>query len=265
MYGSDSLIDPTTSSAVAGASFQLVRRGYDPMEVQAFARAVSSELQRLSVENQELRAKVRTGENLGDLDDTSIAQFLGSETTRLLEAARETAGGIIRRAEERAAELIALAEEDGQQIRENAVDEVSHERRAAEDEARRLIAEANEQRRMALGEFARRRDLASTQLRELLRGRDVLVQALANVASSSNAMLQRLESITTIPDDFVNLDPTADDDDPGMDVGAVLRVEFAPPAPGSVRVTRPGPPATTVADLGRLPDDGDTPVYVLEG
>ncbi len=263
MNGSDSLLDPATSSAVAGASFQLVRRGYDPVEVQAFARAVSSELQRLSLENQDLRARVRSARSPEEIDDTSLAQYLGSETTRLLEAARETSGGIIRRAEERAEEIVAEAEGDAQRIRDDAIDEVNRERRAAGEEARQLIVEANEQRRVVLGGLARRRDLASTQMRELLRGRDVLIQALTNVASSSNAMVQRLEGINAGPADFVNLDPDVADSDAGVDPGAVLHVDLAPPTAESVRVARPAP-AISVADLGRLPDEGDTPVYVLE-
>ena len=84
-----------------------MRRGYDPLEVQAFARAVSAELQRLSQENQELRARVRGIESRGpeSLDESSVAQYLGSETTRLLQAARDTAAGIVHRAEERADQI----------------------------------------------------------------------------------------------------------------------------------------------------------------
>ena len=90
MNGSDSLLDQPLTSAVTGASFQLVRRGYDPLEVQAFARAVSAELQRLGLENQELRARVASGfgptvqaaqaaPQTTELDDSSVAKFLGSE------------------------------------------------------------------------------------------------------------------------------------------------------------------------------------------
>ena len=37
------------------ASFQLVRRGYDPVEVQAFARTVASDIERLQEDNLSLR------------------------------------------------------------------------------------------------------------------------------------------------------------------------------------------------------------------
>ena len=43
----------------AGSGFQLVKRGYDPVEVQAFAKAVSTELQRLSDENRRLKASIQ--------------------------------------------------------------------------------------------------------------------------------------------------------------------------------------------------------------
>lgn len=270
MNGSDSLLDPTTSSEATPTSFQIVRRGYDPLEVQAFARAVSAELQRLSQENQELRAQARSsGSRPGEpLDETSVAQYLGSETTRLLQAARDTAAGIVQRAEERAEEIVARSEVDARRIRDEGVSDAAHERRVAADEARRLIADAAEQRRLVLSELARRRDLATSQLQELLRGRDVLVQALENVSASSDEVLRRLDSISVQPGDFVNLDPAVDDRDPGVDRGSVLRVEFAPPQVGTARPIRsvPSPEAAPPATPAAADDGDDGPVlFTLEG
>jgi DivIVA domain-containing protein len=58
MQTNDWLLDSPSPGEVANASFQIVRRGYDPVEVSAFARAVSAELQRLAAENEELRNEV---------------------------------------------------------------------------------------------------------------------------------------------------------------------------------------------------------------
>lgn len=283
MNGSDSLLDPTRPETAGGTSFQLVKRGYDPLEVQAFARAVSVELQRLGMENEELRSRVRSLESAGsvasgtasravELDESSVAQYLGSETTRLLQAARDTAAGIVHRAEERADEIVTVAEEDARRLREQGVADAAHERRVAADEARTLIADASEQRRSVLAELARRRDTASTQMRELMRGRDVLVQALANVSGSANDLLGRLEHINVAPADFVNLDPANPDSNPGIDRGAVLKVDFAPPAPGTNRPMRPVPspmpeggPITLDGADGPDQDPDDGTVFTLEG
>ena len=274
MNGSESVLEPTTSTGVTGASFQLVRRGYDPLEVQAFARAVSAELQRLARENEELRAEVRRVHALGaqpqhahqpvapapapaPVDEATVAQYLGSETTRLLQAARDTAAGIIHRAEQRADEVVAVAEHDARRIRDEGVGEAAHERRVAADEARKLIADATDHRRTTLAELARRRDLASSQLRELMRGRDVLMTTLRDVSTNSGELVGRLEDFSLGHGDFVNLDPSIADRDAGLDHGAVLKVDFAPPTPNAV-VAPPATPvrqrvpgaATSVFDLG---------------
>lgn len=274
MNGSDSLLDRSTSPEVAAGSFQIVRRGYDPLEVQAFARAVSAELQRLSQENQELRTRLRSAESQGPgtLDESSVAQYLGSETTRLLQAARDTAAGIVHRAEERAEQIVARSEDDARRLRDEGVADAAHERRVAADEARKLISDAAEQRRTVLGELARRRDLASNQLHELIRGRDVLVQALSNVAVSSNDLVTRLDSISVTPGDFVNLDPARSDADPGVDRGSVVRVDFAPPEPGTARAVRQAASSEPMASSGAVApsaagadDDGGPVLFTLDG
>jgi len=269
MNGSDSLIDHSAQPAVGGASFQIVKRGYDPVEVQAFARAVSSELQRLSLENQELRARIRDAEaavqpRRSELDESSVAQYLGSETTRLLQAARDTAAGIVHRAEERAEQIVSTSNDDARRVRDEGIADAAHERRVAADEARKLIADASEQRRSVLAELARRRDTASAQLRDLLRGRDVLVQALANVSGSANDLLQRLDSISTTPADFVNLDPAIPDGEAGLDRGAVLKIGLAPPTPGDARDLRSVPGLAVPAAPAGLPAPDDGSVFTLE-
>ena len=139
---------------------------------------------------------------------------------------------------------------------------------------------ANDRRRTVLAELAGRRDTASAQMRELMRGRDVLVQALANVSGSATDLLSRLDTINVAPGDFVNLDPAVSDTNPGVDRGAVLKVDFAPPAPGTTRAMRPVPSSAPDVPSGIVlggsslaaggPDDGsvggpdDGTVFVLE-
>ena len=196
----------------------------------------------------------------------------GPETTRLLQAARDTAAGIVHRAEERAEQIVARSEDDARRLRDEGVADAAHERRVAADEARKLISDAAEQRRTVLGELARRRDLASNQLHELIRGRDVLVQALSNVAVSSNDLVTRLDSISVTPGDFVNLDPARSDADPGVDRGSVVRVDFAPPEPGTARAVRQAASSEPLASSGAVApsaagadDDGGPVLFTLDG
>ena len=74
----------------------------------------------------------------------------------MLQAARDTAAGIVHRAEERGDQILINAESDARQIRDEGVADAAHERRVAADEARELIADASEQRRTILAELARR-------------------------------------------------------------------------------------------------------------
>ncbi|MGD9705104.1 MAG: DivIVA domain-containing protein [Acidimicrobiia bacterium] len=227
MHTSDEwLLDSPSPGEVANAEFQIVRRGYDPLEVQAFARAVSTELLRLGTENQALRQQVELLESrvATGLDEQSIAQFLGEETTRLLTAARDTAAGVVARAEQKAAMTTEQALDDARRIRTEANADATAERRSASDDARQMINEASTHRRTVLTELARRRDLACSQLSDLLRGREVLVQSLANLAGTAGDLIARLDAISAEPTDFVNLDPSIDGPGTVVDQNAVLSV-----------------------------------------
>jgi cell division septum initiation protein DivIVA len=222
----DWLLDSPSPNEVASASFQIVRRGYDPVEVSAFARAVSAELQRLAAENDDLRQeveelRVKAAEGF---DEGSIAQYLGEETSRLLLAARETSQGIVAKAEAKSNAAIEKAQDEARRIRTEASADATSERRRANDESRQLVSEAAAHRRQMLADLSMRRDAACGQLQELLHGRDVLVQALAHVAGTAGELISRLDSISADPADFPNLDPAVDSYGDVRDNGAVLRV-----------------------------------------
>ena len=95
----------------------------------------------------------------------------------------------------------------------------------------------------------------------------MLAHALSNVATSSNDLVVRLDAITATPGDFVNLDPSVVDRDAGVDRGSVLRIDFAPPEPGTARPVRQT--ATTQSDLAPRRsgggDDGGPVVFTLDG
>jgi len=265
MQTTEWLLDSPSPGEVANASFQIVRRGYDPLEVQAFARAVSTELLRLSTENQALREQVGVLESrvATGLDEQSIAQFLGEETTRLLSAARDTAAGVVARAEQKAATTTEQAIDDARRIRTEANADATAERRSASEDARQMISEATAHRRTMLTELSRRRDLACGQLADLLRGRDVLVQALAHVAGTAGELVSRLDAISAEPTDFVSLDPSIEGPGSVVDLGAVLHVTAGRPGEKGVRV-KPGGPRPNRSEAPVV-DNASEPVLILEG
>jgi len=81
-------------------------------------------------------------------------------------------------------------------------------------------------RTAVLRELVRRRDLASAQIRSLMAGRDLVVEALGQVGALVAGVTEGLHEIGTTPSDFVQLDPA---------------VEGVNPEPNAVvAVTRPG-------------------------
>src|SRR3954453_10099424 len=147
------------------ASFQLVRRGYDPVEVQAFARTVASDIERLQEDTVSLRRALDEAEAraAAKVDEATVAQFLGQESSRLLVAARDTAADLVKKAEDTAERLRQEATDDAARMRAEASNDAAATRAAARDEARQLRAETMEHRRATLVELSRRRDRACVQ------------------------------------------------------------------------------------------------------
>lgn len=230
MSANEWILDTPSVDDVANASFQLVRKGFDPFEVQAFARAAGAELERLKGENERLRISLEMSEARANvnMDENSIADFLGEETTRLLAAARETSKAIVSRADAKARETLETAFEEASALRLEASTDVNTERRQASDEARRLISDAKTHRRKMLNDLATRRDVACVQLGELLKGRDLLAQTLVQIADTAANLISRLDAISASPADFPNLDPDLDSDGSEMDPIAVLHVSQEP-------------------------------------
>jgi len=277
------LLDTSNPEDVARANFPIVRRGFDPIEVQGFARSVSAEITRLKHQNTALENALEAAESKANerLTEATVAGFLGEEAARMLEASREAADTARRRAEEAAARTTDEADEyaarrvhdaDAQaertlrqtridcerrlrevdeygarvrseadeyaRIRHAEVDDYARRtqtqadadaeltRRQADVAAEQLIQEAMDHRTAVLRELVRRRDLASAQIRSLMAGRDLVVEALGQVGALVAGVTEGLQDIGTAPSDFVQLDPG---------------VEGVNPEPNAVvAVTRPG-------------------------
>src|SRR5262245_57167673 len=147
------------SAGETPANFQLVRRGFDPVEVQSFARSVAAEIERLREDNLSLKRALAHAEAraAAKVDEATVAQFLGQESSRLLVAARDTAADLVKKAEDTSEQLRQDATDDAARMRHEASSDASATRAAAREDARLLRAETMEHRRMTLVELSRRR------------------------------------------------------------------------------------------------------------
>jgi cell division septum initiation protein DivIVA len=295
------LLDTSIPGDVARANFPMVRRGYDPIEVQGFARSVAAEIDRLQERCNELEAALKLAEAKASerMTEATVAGFLGEEAARMLEASRSAADVALRHAEATAERTIEEADEyaattradadahgervrretrleverlrqeadqyslgirreaDGYSgtVREETDEYSSVERQEAETysgavrreadayseatrdradadaaathqqalvDAERLVQEAMEHRAVILRELTRRRDLASAQIRSLMAGRDLVVEALGQVGALVAGVSEGLQEIGTEPADFVQLDPAVEGVTP--EHGAVVAV-----------------------------------------
>jgi DivIVA domain-containing protein len=215
--------DPSSPAAVADASFPTSRRGFDQNEVRDFLRMVAAELARLQERERYLdydmgalrqqRANLPT-----ELDDEAIAKLLGEETARIVHVARESSNAIRIKAEEAAQRAIQEATEAAQQLRDAAEAEAAQrlsdahadaeaEIAMAKQQGREMVEEARAYRERALGELAKRRDLARQQIDQLLHGRDRLVQAFERARLVAVDVVAELTPLGEL-DEYVNLSPT---------------------------------------------------------
>ncbi|NBQ99719.1 MAG: hypothetical protein EBT97_04570 [Actinobacteria bacterium] len=184
--------DPSSPSAVAAASFPVVRRGFDQGDVRDFLSMVGAELGRLKERERFLEAELRSMQTRGlsgpgRLDEETVTTLLGEEAARVLTVARDASTQIRERAEESATRLVKDAAEDAARIRESAVAEAQRIRddaaadaeaeiEMAKQQGRDMVNEAREYREKVLSELSRRRDAARNQIEQLLHGRDRLLR-----------------------------------------------------------------------------------------
>jgi cell division septum initiation protein DivIVA len=272
-------LDTSSPDEVARANFPIVRRGFDPVEVQAFARAVGTEIARLQALNSEYGERMSEAESRANarVDETTVAQFLGEESSRLLLVARDTANEVRARAEDyanvtvRGADTYAKnktseadayhnkvtheADAEAAKTRREAREDGERVRLEARREADRLIAETMAHRAQLLKDLTERRDLGLAQLRDLLAGRDVLVEAIEQVRMTASGLTSNLQEIVTAPASFVSLDPAIEGPGDVLDEGASAAVSRER-RPVKARRTRP-PTAAEGAATGPDTANGD--------
>jgi cell division septum initiation protein DivIVA len=283
------LMDTSNPEDVARANFPIVRRGFDPIEVQGFARSVSAEITRLRHQCGELEKALAASETKANerLSEATVAGFLGEQAARMMQASREAAEIAVSRANETAARTmeeaddyagrtVATADGHAERVNRQTRQELERRKRESDDysarvrgeadeyvritvaqadadadsvrrraavESEKLLQDAMEHRTTVLRELVRRRDLAGAQIRSLMAGRDLVVEALGQVGALVAGVTEGLQEIGTAPSDFVQLDPEVE----GMasEPNAVTAVSRSPKSNG-----RPKPGVREAAAIG---------------
>lgn len=176
---------PVDAGEIPQRQFNTARRGLDPGEVRAYLHQVSetvASLQR-ATERERLRADAaeQRAEQAERPDQQQMVELLGSETARVLDAARDAARDIRAKAEASAERLISEANDQ------------AHERLAQAEaemlEARsQMLAEVEDLRRTAAGELDRRRDDAEQMVDEMRREAQLAADGLRQEGEKERAV-----------------------------------------------------------------------------
>jgi cell division septum initiation protein DivIVA len=230
--------DPTSPGAVAGASFPVARKGFEPTAVRDFLRRVSQELGRAQHDRERLVRELEQAREAGrhqaveDLDQATVAAKLGEEAARVLATAHEAATQIRARADETSSRLLRDAELDAARLRGDAEVEAARRRQEAEEQAeneiesaklegREMVAEARAVRERIFSDLTRRRDLARQQIEDLQAGRRQIMDAFRQARGDLDAVIEDLEA---------QAPSEADEDLPPLDLPDTPAMPVTPPA-----------------------------------
>lgn len=152
------------------ASLPVVRRGFDRVSVATVLRQAAAEIRRLRAQVDALRSRAHELEAAPQptLEAERVAEALGQEAVRVLDAARSAAADRAERAEEERKRMLEQAQADGAQIVE--------ESRA---QGRDIVAEARSVRKQILGDLVRKRQAYRIELEQLRAAGDRLLESLA--------------------------------------------------------------------------------------
>ena len=165
------------------ASLPVVRRGFDRVSVATLLRQAAAEIRRLRTHADALRRRADELEAAPhpELEAERIAEALGQEAVRVLEAARAAAAERASRAEEERGRMLEQARADGAQIVE--------ESRA---QGRDIVAEARSVRKQILGDLVRKRQSYRIELEQLRAAGDRLLKSLAELRQEIDDSAVRL-------------------------------------------------------------------------
>ena len=166
-------LDPGTGlapEAVEKADFDTVRRGYAPERVRSRLREVAEEIRRLNGLVALLQERIAEFEATPskELESARVAEALGDEAARLLQAARDAAQARVERAEAESDEITGKA-----RVAAAAIVEEGREHGAE------MVVEARNVRERILADLARKRHAHRAEVEQLRVIRDRLLEALS--------------------------------------------------------------------------------------
>ena len=201
-------LDP---SELDQASFELVRRGFDPLPVQRTLQHAAAVIRELRRERDVLAARVAEGEAVlsEPLEAHRVAEALGAEATQVLEAAHAAAAERAERAEREAEAIRAEALAAADTTRAEAIAAREETLAAAERDAeevaedgrqrgRDMVNEAQAVRERMLSDLARKRQTGRAQVEQLRAGRDRLLESLTIAQQSLDAAVKDL--VDSVPE-----------------------------------------------------------------
>lgn len=192
-------------------SFELVRRGFEPLSVQRElqrAASVVRDLQRqVAALDEQLNELQRA--DAEPLEARRVAEALGAEATQVLDAAHAAALERAERAEREAeavrAEAIAAADAiraEANADRDQILADAARDAEAVAEEGRQrgrdMVNEAQIVRERMLGDLARKRQTGRAQVEQLRAGRDRLLESLSIAQSSLDTAMKDL--VDSVPE-----------------------------------------------------------------
>ncbi|MEM8706323.1 MAG: hypothetical protein AAGE98_07695 [Actinomycetota bacterium] len=202
---------PLDPSELDHASFELVRRGFDPMPVQRTLQQAAAAIRELTRERDALAARLADLESMPaePLEAHRVAEALGVEATQVLEAAHGAAADRAERAEREAeairTEALAAAEtirSEAAEAREASLAEAERDAEAIVEDGRLrgrdMVNEAQVVRERMLSDLARKRQTGRAQVEQLRAGRDRLLESLSVAQQALDTAMQDL--VDSVPE-----------------------------------------------------------------
>lgn len=191
---------------IAGRSFAVVRRGFEPESVRRFLEEVAGIVRQARAREMDLQTRLADAEQRAAspvLDEAVLSAALGAETARVLKVAHEAAQEVVHKAEERAEALLeeastvhttraAAAEAEAAQVleeAERAAEEIVERTKA---ECRSMLEQARDARRRMLDDLARRRRDLHGQIEQLRAAKDALSGIFGDAATAVAEIQARL-------------------------------------------------------------------------
>ncbi len=178
-------------SQLEHASFEVVRRGFDPSAVRGQLQRAAEEIRQLRRARDELAGRLAEFDYVAEdrLEAHKVAEVLGVEAAQVLEAAHDAAETRAERAEREAQAVRddALAAADASRLEAGRESEeiISEGKREAErlvddgrERGREMVNEAQLVRERMLRDLARKRQTGRAQVEQLRAGRDRLLESL---------------------------------------------------------------------------------------